>query len=628
MGIFNLPDTNSAESKSLVSDALALTVYSYHNLDDGLANGYQGTGFGLGLPITLITAILGNCDSQGIIPGLPWNPDSEAQALENVQQAGWTPISAEQLGYSGITDSRGTFFGENAGYKTAQAEILGKYDEAGNLTQIGIAFRGTSGPRESLITDTIGDVINDLQAALFGEGFSENFAQNAFGNLLKDVAKFASENGLTGENVVVSGHSLGGLAVNSLAALSDSLADGFYSDSHYVAFASPTQYEVGEKVLNVGFENDPVFRVLNGAKFELSSLFVHDMEHSTTTDNIVNFNDYYASNVWNALPFSIVNLPAWLSHMPFLYDQCISSILSSEFYDYTSQDSTIIVSALSDATRDSTWVRDINRYAENHNGPTFIIGSDYNDYIKGGYGIDYLEGGKGDDIFRDDGGYNMINGGSGTDTFDTEAQFDFWSYSRDLNGDIWLKDLAGNVSILHDVEQIKGGYGAWLGLVWHEINGTFTEKGIDFTYDGINAFKEFNVTNHASLNADSTVIADTVSSGTSGFLFGYDGNDTIIGSVRDEVIAAGDGDDVILNCYGSDTIIVTGTSFGHDEVHGFGTDDKLVFMGNSLIVNDESLWQYVSTEGNNLVVAFNEESSVTLIGAANLGLDANQLVAA
>nr|BFE97150.1 hypothetical protein GCM10020185_76860 [Pseudomonas brassicacearum subsp. brassicacearum] len=55
---------------------------------------------------------------------------------------------------------------KKAGYTTAQVEILGKYDAEGHLQEIGVSFRGTSGPRENLIGDSIGDVINDLMAAL------------------------------------------------------------------------------------------------------------------------------------------------------------------------------------------------------------------------------------------------------------------------------------------------------------------------------------------------------------------------------------------------------------------------------------------------------------------------------
>ena len=251
MGIFDYKNLATEDSKALFADALAITVYAYHNLDHGFAVGYQNNGLGLGLPATLVGALIGSSDSQGVIPGIPWNPDAEKAALDAVQKAGWTPISADTLGYSGKVDARGTFFGEKPAYATAQVEVLGKYDDAGKLQEIGIGFRGTSGPRENLVTDAIGDVISDLLAAFGPKDYAKNYTGEAFGNLLGNVAAYATAQGLSGNDVVVSGHSLGGLAVNSMADLSDGKWSGFYKDANYVAYASPTQ-SAGDKVLNVG----------------------------------------------------------------------------------------------------------------------------------------------------------------------------------------------------------------------------------------------------------------------------------------------------------------------------------------------------------------------------------------
>lgn len=73
MAIFDYMDVGSKASTALVADALAITLYSYHNLDNGFAVGYQKNGMGLGLPATLVKAVLGGTDSQGVVPGIPWN---------------------------------------------------------------------------------------------------------------------------------------------------------------------------------------------------------------------------------------------------------------------------------------------------------------------------------------------------------------------------------------------------------------------------------------------------------------------------------------------------------------------------------------------------------------------------
>ena len=50
MGIFDYKNLGTEGSKTLFADAMAITLYSYHNLDNGFAVGYQHNGLGLGLP--------------------------------------------------------------------------------------------------------------------------------------------------------------------------------------------------------------------------------------------------------------------------------------------------------------------------------------------------------------------------------------------------------------------------------------------------------------------------------------------------------------------------------------------------------------------------------------------------
>jgi len=80
IGIFDYKNLGTEGSKALFADAMAITLYTYHNLDNGFAVGYQHHGLGVGLPATLVGALLGGADSQGVIPGIPWNPDSEKAA--------------------------------------------------------------------------------------------------------------------------------------------------------------------------------------------------------------------------------------------------------------------------------------------------------------------------------------------------------------------------------------------------------------------------------------------------------------------------------------------------------------------------------------------------------------------
>lgn len=617
MGVYDYKHFGTADSKALFSDAMAITLYSYHNLDNGFAAGYQHNGFGLGLPATLVTALIGGTDSQGVIPGIPWNPDSEQLALEAVQKAGWTPISAAQLGYEGKTDARGTFFGEKAGYTSAQVEILGKYDAQGHLTELGIAFRGTSGPREILIGDSIGDVINDLLAAFGPADYAKNYVGEAFGNLLNDVVAFARAKGLSGKDVLVSGHSLGGLAVNSMADLSAGKWDGFFADSNYIAYASPTQSS-GDKVLNIGYENDPVFRALDGATFSSASVGVHDAPHASTTDNIVSFNDHYASNAWNVLPYSILNIPTWISHLPTGYGDGMTRVLESKFYDLTSRDSTIIVANLSDPARANTWVQDLNRNAEIHKGSTFIIGSDGNDLIQGGSGNDYLEGRAGNDSFRDSGGYNVILGGQGSNTLELQQTVKHFAFANDGAGNLYIRDANGGISITRDIGSIVS---KEPGFLW----GVFKDDVLhSVTASGLKVGS--NLTAYES-SVRGTAGADTLKAHAGGdWLFGLDGDDHLLGGTGNDVLVGGAGNDLLESGGGADTFLFNG-AFGQDRVIGYTADDTLVFLGVQGVLPGQDLRAHASAVGQDTVLTFGADS-VTLVGVALGSLSADGVVIA
>lgn len=558
----------------------------------------------------------------GIIEGLEGNFDSYNK------DGAWRELTPDYFNNPDISynPKDNSYHGETSWYWGVQTSVLGKYDSAGNMTSIGLTFWGTGGSpdEEDAFWNMVSDVLSYGLDILGPANSIHTYVYNAFNSLLTEVVNLAHENGLSGKDIIFTGHSQGGLCVNSMASASAlGKWDGFFEDSAYIALASPTQNNLDDKVLNIGLENDPVYRVVENDSLTLESPFIHDKPLPTCTNNLVSFNDYYTGNNF----FSIANLEYWKNgHGPIWYERAINTIVNSDFYSATNLNSTVIVAHLSDEMREKTWVEDLNYIARPHVGPTFILGSEQDDLIRGGSGIDYLEGNDGNDIFRDAGGFNIISGGAGTDTFDTDTQFDFWSWGSDLYGNVWARDHDGNVSILEGVENVKGGFYSWFS--WHEMNGSFTADGIEFSYDNVHDFKAYSTTAHADLHKDSVVAAAEPASGSAGFLFGYAGNDALIGTTHDEVFSAGQGDDIIATGGGKDTVMIFGESFGHDTVYQFGADDKLVFLANSLIESQESLHKYMSTVGNDIVFNFNEESSVTLLGAAHLGLGDHQFIAA
>ncbi|MBC2656319.1 polyurethanase [Pseudomonas sp. MSSRFD41] len=519
----------------------------------------------------------------------------------------WRPISATQLGYEGNVSAQGTISGEQASVSDAQVEILGKYDASGQLLSIGISFRGT---------DSLADAVNDLQAA-FSPGFADNYSRLAFDNLLGKVAAFAAAQGLAGKDVLVTGHSLGGLGVNSLAAMSGEHWGGFFKDANYVAFASPTQSADSHQVLNIGYENDPVFRVLDGTHFNASSLGTHDRPQDSATNNIVSFTDHYSSLLGKLVPRSILNPASWSAHSAVDYAAGLNRLIASDFYDLTSRDSTVVISNLSEGKRDQVWVKDLNLYSEQHSGSTFIIGTEGKDLLHGGKGNDYLDGGAGDDRFRDDGGYNIIHGGQGHNVLELRQPLQNFSIANDGDGTLYIRDAYGGISMTRDI-------GA---LVSHEQGSFWQWGGRDVTYslstDGMFDGHAWYAYNH-SLNGDGG--GNTLLAGVDGdWLFGHDGND-FLGSDRPNVtFVGGSGNDVMQSGGGGVNTFLFSGNFGDDLIHGYQASDKLVFMGVPGVDAHFDYSQHLSQSGGDTLLKVGDYS-VTLLGVGMEGVNGSSLV--
>ncbi|MGF6128020.1 Ca2+-binding RTX toxin-like protein [Pseudomonas frederiksbergensis] len=554
MGLFDYKNAGSAAGKALYSDAIALTLYAY-------------TPTGKPLPATA-----------------------------------WAPIGATALGYQGKVSAQGSFFGEKDGFTSAEAEVLGKYDAAGKLIGIGVAFRGTGGLGYS---DTFGDIKNNLLAAIGPVDYAKNYAKNAFDTLLKDVAAFAIAHGVGAKDVLVSGHSLGGLGVNSVAELSGDNWGGFFKEANYVAFASPTQ-SVSTNVLNIGYENDPVFRALDGTTFSSGSVGKHDGYQASATNNIVNFNDHYASTAQNLVPFSILNPMSWSAHGSLGYADGLNRVIGSSFYDLTSKDSTLIVSNLALDSRGKTWVEDLGRSGEPHTGSTFIIGTDSNDLLKGGAGNDFIEGRDGNDRFRDDGGYNILLGGKGSNTFELQKPLQNFSFANDGDGTLYVRDAYGGISLTRDIGAlVSKESGSWLSTkdVTYNVTANGLLNGTELTHY-----------NH-SLNGDAygNTLAATVDGD---WLFGNAGDDLLRSDKSHVTFVGGAGNDVMHASGGNNTFLFSG-AFGFDAINGYQGSDKLVFMGVQGAGQGYDYKQHASQTGHDTVLKVGD-FAVTLVG---VGLD-------
>jgi len=381
------------EASGLVSNAVALAAYANQTYDGAAAAG-----------------------------------DISIQVGRERGDSGWTVLSPEALGYSGIVDANGTYNGETNRFKDAQAEVFAQYDVNGNVTQVGLAIRGTGGPEEDQTADTIGDVLDYLEF-LKSE---PQYVEGAFGNLLASIKDFLTTNGLTAQDMIVTGHSLGGGAVTNMAERSDAFLDGFFVDANYIGFASHYTAEDGSSVLGSGaevfsvdFENDPVPAVITDGKV---NVFGNDTNYGYETSNLVFYNDLYGTPAfWDG--GNVINPLAWSTHSSANYANAVAAISESTFYTDMGRDSLIVVSGLSDGKRDDKWVEDEFIPFDNtgHFGDgAFILGSEGNDWLRGNRGDDALDGfagndnltaGKGNDRICDGTGADVMTGGAGADIF-------------------------------------------------------------------------------------------------------------------------------------------------------------------------------------------------------------------
>lgn len=526
------------------------------------------------------------------------------------EENGWKVLDGTTLNYSGCSNPYGAFYGESILEASAECNILGKYDANGKLVNIGISFWGTgtyeSAPTLQHFINMAMDLVSDARAAVVDD-YADNYALYAYKNLMDSVAAFATANGLTGDDVIISGHSLGGLAVNSMATLSaQGEWNGFYENSSYIALASPTQNLANDKVLNIGYENDPVFRVLTGHNLSFDSLFNHDAPLETCTNNIVSFNDYYAGLTDDCKFFSIFNLSSWAGHNGQSYADGVLRIMDSEIYDFTHQNSNIIVSNLSEENRSTTWVCDLNK-SITHEGSTFIIGTESNDLLQGGKGNDYLCGGGGDDSFKDHNGYNVIYGGAGNNTYISECNFADLNFSHDAEGTLYFKYSTGDITRAEDIHYVNADH-TWFSLFGIDFNQNATWQVTDYGLEGDNGKVAYTQSFYADTENSFTV---STASNDSWFYSGTNDSDISVVGNNNNIVSGYTNDAIHLD--GSDNTLLFYGDFGHDTVYNLSSSDSLIFMANQSIADNDSYLNHLSFEGDNALLTYGD-SSVTLVG--------------
>src|SRR6266540_1249720 len=271
---------------------------------------------------------------------------------------GWSVLTPQQLGLAPQYWD-GLYFTDNG----ASAIVL----QQGN--SIIVSFRGTDSTADSFYYPEL----------LFGTYI------NRFQPLLTAIAAQAPGD----THFYFTGTSLGGGAVNQMADIASYEYAGRFAAAQFVAFASPTIANANG-ILNFGFENDPIYKVLENYSDQPSSL-----------DNLVLATaKYMAGNYDGQHPLD------YYAHSSSAFD-VIGRLKDSAFYDSMSPDSVLIFDAYSGPVTDLTPGRE--------SSGAFYLGEAVADQIIGRAGDDFIEGFAGDDTLSGAAGNDRLDGGAGND---------------------------------------------------------------------------------------------------------------------------------------------------------------------------------------------------------------------
>ena len=487
---------------------------------------------------------------------------------------GWNVITPAALGLAAQYQDGNYFKNGNSG---ASAIVL----QQGN--EYIVAFRGT---------DDSMDVAN---YPTMGNGSYLNF----FTPLLNAVVAAAPPDA----HFSFTGASLGGGAVNNLANVAATAYGGHFAQATFVAFASPV-ISTQSGILNLGVENDPVYKMVGGYK-----------SYSSSLDHIVLATDaYLAGNYDGRHPF---DMDAHNSAQLAL--DAVLHLKDSEFYDIMQPDSVVVLAASDGLIQDHNPKR--------ASVGAFYVGRDSVDHIAGRGGADYIEGFGGNDTLSGGAGNDQIKGGDGADTI-----------TGGLGNDILAGGNGDDTFVVSGLEakldQIAGGAGTDTVQVTGTAN--LTLANFNATASAIEIWQG----NGMAVLGDGTANALDFSGLTSisgiAYVDGGAGNDVIIGSQFNDVLRGGRGADTITGGAGDDTLsggteidtFIFNAGFGKDTITdftaGIGVKDVIQF-DHTVFADFNAVLAAAVQVGANVEIHLDADNVLTL---NNVSLTAtNKLVA-
>jgi len=526
----------------------------------------------------------------------------------------WEELTADELGYvlaASSTDT--TFLSEDlATVSDAGAHVLVKRDDSGAITDIALVFD------EGNSTDDLDDInenfISSGGSLLPDPSFVPSYVSNAYSNLLTTLATFIDSEGLSAEDLLVTGFSLGGAATLNLAQQAETLLGANFVNANFISFASTYVPENGSGVLNNGAH---VLDIASEHDITNNRLFGGFFQNFTNGDdpypnygadgegtgsfqlpNLVLFNEKIATQELYreqhdlALTYALLgqtppdSVLEALGHDMKAIMLGLERIYSSKFYDQMTQSSRVVVSVMTDEDETlNTTMKSVDTkatFVEDLSEDTFFIGTGWGDKILGNAGNDGLEGfGGHDKLYGMDGndtiyggtGNDKLFGGTGNDVLYGESGNDV---IRGEDGDDYLNGNGG-------ADRLFGGDGDDTLIGGHHNDKLRGGAGNDHIKGG---------KHNDLLNGD---LGDDYLDGGQGKdkLYGGAGNDTLLGGSENDLLKGGNGDDildggsgwdVLSGGNGADTFVFSETGSWHEIVTDF--EDGIDMLQVTMAKND------------------------------------------
>lgn len=415
-----------------------------------------------------------------------FNRLAAASYRDGEQPEGWTSLTADDLGLSG-DNFNGDYYELDGIFGNEAARVM--TDGEGTLA---LSFRGTDSGFD--VQDYPGLLVDPTAWLIGGTSYIHNFA-----DLLDAVGDYADDAAHGVDDLWVTGHSLGAGAANQLrdVATDSDMYDDAFDAAEFVAFAAPNVDNDSGDILNLGFDNDLVYRI--------TSVYADD--NATGSDNFYYYNEDFA----NGSNKSVSAHGIYGENGEGPYADAIARLVDYGLVeqDGLDLDSLVLFDAYDGTVANTETDRKAVLVGETEKADD-LVGGNADDFLIGGFGDDFLTGGAGADGF-----------GFATDTLDA-------------GGRTRVMDFTTEDSLIFSGLELQGpqtGYGDDLGAGEIDVLSGFSFTSLFVGVDG-NAGADFEVRLAGNFDASgfqaagNTLTFDPAGSGSGPVVAGTDGFDS------------------------------------------------------------------------------------------------------